>query len=71
MKIEYDPKHDLINIEFISNKAITDSVEFDGIIVDYSEDRSIVSVEIMDVGKRTEDNPLDFIDLKIVKEKVA
>ena len=63
MKIEYDPKHDLINIEFISNKAITDSVEFDGIIVDYSEDRSIVSVEIMDVGKRTEENPFDLIDL--------
>ncbi|GFP34032.1 hypothetical protein HKBW3S42_02534, partial [Candidatus Hakubella thermalkaliphila] len=43
MKIEYDPKHDLLNIEFISEEAIVDSVELDGVIIDYSKDGSIVA----------------------------
>ena len=30
MKIEYDPKHDLLNIEFIAKEAIVESVELDG-----------------------------------------
>jgi len=36
MKIEYDPKHDLLNIEFVAEEAIAESVEFDGVIIDYS-----------------------------------
>lgn len=71
MKIEYDPAHDLLNIEFIVDEAITDSVELDGVIIDYSKDRRIVAIEILDAGKRTTKNPLDLIDLSIVKEKVA
>ena len=69
MKIEYDPKHDLLNIEFVEGKHIVESVELDGIIIDYSEDRKTVSIEILDAGKRTTKDPLDFLDLKIVKEK--
>jgi uncharacterized protein YuzE len=71
MKIEYDPIHDLLNIEFISEEPIAESVELDGIIVDYSKDRRIVSIEILDAGKRTTKDPLDLIDFAIVKEKVA
>ncbi len=71
MKIEYDPKHDLLNIEFISEVAIKESVEFDGIIIDYAEDGRIVSLEILDAGKRTTKGPLDLLDLKIIKEKIA
>ena len=71
MKIEYDPKHDLLNIEFVEGKRIAESVELDGIIIDYSEDRKIVSIEILDAGKRTTKDPLDFLDLKIVKEKAV
>ena len=70
MKIEYDPKHDLLNIEFIADAAIVDSVELDGIIIDYSEDKNIVAIEILDTGKRTVKNPLDLLDLTIVKEKL-
>lgn len=70
MKIEYDPKHDLMNIEFI-DEAIADSVELDGVIIDYSKEGKIVSIEILDAGKRTTKNPLDLIDLSIVREKVA
>jgi len=32
MKIEYDPIHDLLNIEFVQDEAIDESVEVDGII---------------------------------------
>jgi uncharacterized protein YuzE len=71
MKIEYDPAHDLLNIEFIVDEAIAESVELDGIIIDYSKDRKIVAIEILDAGKRTTKNPLDLIDLSIVKEKAV
>ncbi|MFH1654782.1 MAG: DUF2283 domain-containing protein [Pseudomonadota bacterium] len=71
MKIEYDPKHDLLNIEFISGINIVESLEIDGIVIDYSDDKKIVSIEILDAGKRTSGNPLELIDFKILKEKTA
>lgn len=71
MKIEYDPTHDLLNIEFVSKEPIADSVELDGVIIDYSKDGRIVAIEILDTGKRTTKGPLDLIDLTIVKERVA
>lgn len=69
MRIEYDPGHDLLNIEFIADEAIADSVELDGVIIDYSKDGRIVAIEILDAGNRTTKNPLDLIDLSIVKER--
>jgi uncharacterized protein YuzE len=69
MKIEYDPTHDLLNIEFVSNVSIDESVELDGIIIDYSKDKRIIGIEILDAGKRTTRNPLDLLDLTIVREK--
>ena len=71
MKIEYDPKHDVLNIAFVEGSAIVESSEFDGVIIDYSEDGRIVSIEILDAGKRTVKNPLDLIDLTIVREKAV
>jgi uncharacterized protein YuzE len=71
MKIEYDPIHDLLNIEFISNEPISESVEMDGIIIDYSKEKAIVGIEILDAGKRTSKNPTDLLDLTIVREKTA
>ncbi len=71
MRIEYDPKHDLLNIEFISEEPIAESVELDGVIIDYSKDRKIVAIEILDAGKRTTKDPLELINLLIVKEKVV
>lgn len=32
MKIEYDPAHDLLNIEFIAEEAIAEPCELDGVI---------------------------------------
>ncbi len=71
MRIEYDPTHDLLNIEFVSDESIDESVELDGIIIDYSRDKRIVGIEILDAGKRTTRNPLDLLDLTIVREKSA
>ena len=71
MKIEYDPTHDLLNIEFVTGELIDESVEIDGIIIDYSKDRKIIGIEILDAGKRTSKNPLDLLDLTIVREKSA
>ncbi len=71
MKIEYDPTHDLLNIEFVSGQPIAESLELDGVVIDYAEDRRIVAIEILDAGKRTTKDPLDLISLAIVKEKSA
>ncbi len=70
MKLEYDPTHDILNIEFLSEVPIVDSVEIDGIVIDYGENGKIVSLEILDVGERTTKDPLDMFDLKIIKGKV-
>jgi len=69
MRIGYDPMHDMLNIEFISEEVINESAELDGVIVDYSKDGKIVAIEILDAGKRTTKGPLDFIDFSIVKGK--
>ena len=52
MKIEYEPKHDIVNIEFLKGIEIDESVEEDGIIFDYSKDKRVVSIEILDARKR-------------------
>ena len=71
MKIEYDPKHDLLNIEFISEEAIAESAELDGVIIDYAKDGRIVAIEILDAGKRTTKDPLDLIGITIIKGKAV
>lgn len=70
MKIEYDQKHDIVNIEFLEGVEIDDSVEEDGIIFDYSKDKKLVSIEILDAKKRVGKSPLDKIDFSITKDKV-
>jgi uncharacterized protein YuzE len=67
MRIEYEPAHDILNIEFLKDVPIADSVEIEGVIVDYAEDRRIVSLEILDAGKRTTKGPLEAIDVSILK----
>lgn len=69
MKIEYAPKHDIVNIEFLEGIEIEDSVEIDGVIFDYSKDKRLVSVEILDARKRIGKSPLDKVDFSITKGK--
>jgi uncharacterized protein YuzE len=68
MKIEYDPVHDLLNIEFLAGVEIEESVEIDGIILDYAKDRRVVAIEILDVSKRTIQDPLRRIDVSVIRE---
>jgi uncharacterized protein YuzE len=67
MKIEYDAAHDLLNIEFLAHVAIDDSLEIDGVVIDYAKDKRIVAIEVLDACKRTTRKPLDLTNLAIVK----
>jgi len=67
MRIEYDTVHDLLNIEFLANVPIDDSVEMDGVVIDYAKDKRIVAIEVLDASKRTTRKPLDLMNLAIVK----
>ena len=69
MKIEYDTAHDLLNIEFLADVPIQDSLEVDGVVIDYPKDKRIVAIELLDAGKRTTRKPLDLIDLAIVRSR--
>jgi len=71
MKIEYDAAHDLLNIEFLTNVHIDDSVEMDGVVIDYAKDKRIVAIEVLDASKRTTRKPLDLANLAIVKSSSA
>jgi uncharacterized protein YuzE len=69
MKVEYDPKHDIMNIELISNMPIAESVELDdGVILDYSKDKKIVSIEVMGVKKRVLPSTLEAVSFTVVRE---
>ena len=71
MKIEYDAAHDLLNIEFLAKVPIDDSVEMDGVVIDYAKDKRIVAIEVLDASKRTTRKPLDLTNLAIVKSSGA
>jgi len=69
MKIEYSPTYDVINIKFL-DKKIEESVELEeGIIIDYSKDREIVSIEILDASKRIDLDTFDLINFTVEKQK--
>jgi len=69
MKIEYSPGYDVINIKFL-DKRIEESVELEeGIIIDYSKDRDIVSIEILDASKRIDLDTFDLINFTVEKQK--
>src|SRR5579885_43623 len=48
-------EHDLLNIVFLPDEAIEESVEVDGSVIDYAKGpgRRIVSIEVLDASKRT------------------
>jgi len=67
MKIEYDPEQDILVVEFLPEVPVANSDEYDGIIIDYSDDRKIIGMEILDAGKRTSADPLESINVEILK----
>jgi len=70
MRIEYEQEHDIVNIEFLEDIEIDESVEIDGIIFDYSKDKKLVSVEVLDAKKRVGKNPMGKLDFSVIKDKV-
>lgn len=69
MRIEYDPEHDLLNIVFLPEASIEESLEVDGIIIDYTARpaRRIASIEVMDASKRTTADPFALLDVTIMR----
>jgi uncharacterized protein YuzE len=69
MKVEYDPKHDIMNIELVADAPITESMELeDGVILDYSENKKIVSIEILGVKKRLSPETSETVSFAVVRE---
>ena len=55
----------------MEDAEIEESVEEDGIIFDYTKNKKLVSVEILDARKRIGKNPLGKIDFSVIKDKVT
>lgn len=52
MRITYDPKADAMNIKFQKGKYKISKEIVEGIIIDYTKDGKVISIEILDVSKR-------------------
>jgi len=67
MKVVYDPDHDILNIEFLEDETIDDTIEYDeGILIDYSKERKIVSLEILDASERISHSPTDLLNFVVL-----
>ena len=63
----YDPDHDILNIEFLEDEVIDDTIEYEeGILIDYSKEKKIVSIEILDASKRISHNPTDLLNFVVL-----
>jgi len=54
MKARYDREVDILVIKFTELPIVESDEEKPGIIIDYAEDGSLVSIEILDASKRME-----------------
>jgi len=52
MKITYDPEADAMNIKFQSGKYNISKEIAEGIIIDYTKDGRVISIEILDASKK-------------------
>ncbi len=69
MRVMYDPDHDILNIEFLEDEAIDDTIEYEeGILIDYSKEKKIVSLEILDASKRISHNPTDLLNFVVLNK---
>ncbi|MGF1535336.1 MAG: DUF2283 domain-containing protein [Elainellaceae cyanobacterium] len=70
MKITYDPSVDILRI-ILDDSAIDESDEdVEGVIMDYSLDKKLVGIEILDASRRV-DNPyvMNYAILATEKEE--
>ena len=67
MKVIYDPDHDILNIEFLEDEKIDDTIEYDeGILIDYTKEKKIVSLEILEASKKISHNPTDLLNFVVL-----
>ena len=52
MKVTYDPKADAMNIRFQRGKYSISKEVINGIVIDYTRNGKVLSIEILDVSKR-------------------
>ena len=68
MKVAYDPEHDIMNIELVASVPVVESIELDdGVILDYSKDKKIVSIELLGVKKRLAPEEIEAVSFAVVK----
>lgn len=71
MKISYDPKYDVLYLNFSENK-IVDTIEVDrGVLIDHGEEGEMVGIEIINASKLIRSKPLQEIVIKIEEEAEA
>ncbi len=69
MKVIYDPENDIIDV-ILSQEEVAESDEIrEGIIVDYSKEGKVVSIEILDASEKIADPK--GIQYEIKSQKVA
>ncbi len=61
MKITYDKKADAANIVFQEGKYHVSEEIGEGVIVDYTKNGKIISIEILDVSKRMPKKSLERV----------
>lgn len=70
MKITYDPEVDAMNIKFQSGKYDISKEIAEGIIVDYTKEGKVISIEILDASKRMPIESIRDITVAIPVEAV-
>ncbi len=65
MKISYDPEADAMNIVFQKGKYDISKEIAEGIIIDYTKDGKVISIEILDATKRMPLKDIEDITVSI------
>jgi uncharacterized protein YuzE len=61
MRFAYDPRADLLNLEFHPGVPVADFTESFGMIFEYAADRSIVAIGILNASRRISPDALSLI----------
>ena len=71
MKVIFDPETDTLSIIFRDDKISESDEVREGIIIDYSKDGKIVSMEIMDASEQVSEPQGIFYELRTKEKAVA
>ncbi|MBI2906976.1 MAG: DUF2283 domain-containing protein [Chloroflexi bacterium] len=65
MEILYDPETDSMDIEFQKGKYEVSHEIADGVIIDYTKDGQIISIEILNASKRMPKESISGLFVKL------